>query len=48
MLDFLKRTSLMRYDQRALQALGPAAASLADAEGLGAHALSVRIRLSKT
>ena len=47
-LDFLKRTSLMRYDQRSLQALGPAAATLADAEGLGAHALSVRIRLGKS
>ncbi|MBM3507516.1 MAG: histidinol dehydrogenase [Alphaproteobacteria bacterium] len=44
-LDFLKRTSLMRYDERSLKALGPTAATLADAEGLGAHALSVRIRL---
>ena len=44
-LDFLKRTSLMRYTEASLRALGPTAATLADAEGLGAHALSVRIRL---
>ncbi len=44
-LDFLKRTSLMRYTEQSLRALGPTAATLADAEGLGAHALSVRIRL---
>jgi histidinol dehydrogenase len=44
-LDFLKRTSLMRYSEQSLRALGPTAATLADAEGLGAHAFSVRIRL---
>ncbi len=45
-LDFVKRTSLVRYDARSLAALGPTAAILADAEGLGAHALSVRVRLN--
>jgi histidinol dehydrogenase len=45
-LDFVKRTSLVRYDARSLAALGPTAATLADAEGLGAHALSVRVRLN--
>ncbi len=46
-LDFVKRTSLVRYDAGSLAALGPTAATLADAEGLGAHALSVRIRLGR-
>ena len=46
-LDFVKRTSLMRCDAAALGAVGPTAATLADAEGLGAHALSVRIRLGE-
>ncbi len=46
-LDFLKRTSLVRCDAGALAAIGPAAATLATAEGLGAHALSVRIRLDR-
>ena len=46
-LDFVKRTSLVRYDARSLATLGPTAATLADAEGLGAHALSVRVRLNK-
>lgn len=45
-LDFVKRTSLVRYDARSLAALGPTAATLADAEGLGAHALSVLVRLN--
>ncbi len=44
-LDFLKRTSLVACDAASLARIGPAAARLADAEGLGAHALSVRIRL---
>ena len=46
-LDFLKRTSVVRYDAGSLRALGPTAALLADAEGLAAHALSVRIRLKR-
>lgn len=45
-LDFVKRTSLVRCDAESLQAVGGAAAALADAEGLDAHALSVRIRLN--
>ena len=44
-LDFVKRTSIVRCDPASLQTVGPAAATLADAEGLGAHALSVRARL---
>ena len=44
-LDFVKRTTLMRCDRDSLAAIGPAAETLARAEGLGAHALSVRLRL---
>jgi len=42
--DFLKRTSIIGCDQAALSAIGPAAETLAVAEGLDAHALSVTVR----
>lgn len=44
-LDFMKRTSLLKLDAKALAALGPAAMTLARAEGLEAHRRSVGIRL---
>jgi histidinol dehydrogenase len=44
-LDFMKRSSLIGCTPEALAAVGPAAIALANAEGLGAHALSVAIRL---
>jgi histidinol dehydrogenase len=44
-LDFMKRSSLLGCDARGLAAIGPAAVALAEAEGLGAHALSVSLRL---
>jgi histidinol dehydrogenase len=44
-LDFMKRTSFIGMTSDAAKTLGPAAATLADAEGLPAHALSVRKRL---
>ena len=44
-LDFMKRTSIVRCDAAGLAAVGPAAAALAEAEGLGAHALSLSVRL---
>ena len=44
-LDFMKRTSFIALDRTAMNAIGPAAATLADAEGLPAHAASVRKRL---
>ena len=44
-LDFMKRTSFIALDENAVQTIGPAAATLADAEGLPAHAASVRKRL---
>jgi histidinol dehydrogenase len=43
--DFLKRTTFVGADRAALARVGPAAAALADAEGLGAHARSLRLRL---
>lgn len=45
-LDFMKRTSLLKVGSDALKALGPAAIALAEAEGLGAHARSVAIRMN--
>jgi histidinol dehydrogenase len=44
-LDFMKRTSILRLDERALEALAPAAMTLARAEGLEAHRRSVAIRV---
>ncbi|MFK4873231.1 histidinol dehydrogenase [Novosphingobium sp. ZW T3_23] len=46
-LDFMKRTSFIQLDQAALEAIGPAAVALADAEGLPAHARSISVRLSQ-
>ncbi|HLY55565.1 MAG TPA: histidinol dehydrogenase, partial [Stellaceae bacterium] len=43
--DFLKRTTLLGCDGPSLARLGPAVVTLAEAEGLDAHALSVRVRL---
>ena len=45
-LDFMKRTSFLSLDQAAIDAIGPAAVALAEAEGLPAHAASVAVRLS--
>ena len=45
--DFLKRTTWVGVDQAALGRIGPAAVALADAEGLGAHARSVALRLGQ-
>ncbi|MDO9127691.1 MAG: histidinol dehydrogenase, partial [Parvibaculum sp.] len=45
-LDFMKRTSIVRCDPAALRAIGPAALALAEAEGLDAHGRSVSIRLN--
>jgi len=44
-LDFVKRSSVIRCDAASLRALAPAAITLARAEGFDAHALSVSIRL---
>ncbi len=45
-LDFMKRTSILKLTPDALRALGPAAIALGEAEGLEAHARSVAIRLN--
>lgn len=44
-MDFLKRMSILRLDSDQLRALGPAAVTLARAEGLEAHGRAVSIRL---
>jgi histidinol dehydrogenase len=44
-LDFMKRTSFIQLDGKALAAIGPAAVALAHAEGLPAHARSIEVRL---
>jgi histidinol dehydrogenase len=46
-LDFMKRTSILRLDADALGKLGPAAIALGRAEGLDAHARSVAMRLNR-
>jgi histidinol dehydrogenase len=46
-LDFMKRSSILRLSADALRALGPAAMTLADAEGLDAHARSIQMRLNR-
>ncbi len=45
-LDFMKRTSMLKCGPDQLRALGPAAIALGEAEGLSAHARSVAIRLN--
>ena len=45
-LDFMKRTSILKCSPESLRALGPSAIALGEAEGLGAHARSVSIRLN--
>ena len=46
-LDFMKRTTLLSLDARAMATLGPDAIALADAEGLQAHANSIAARLNQ-
>lgn len=44
--DFIKRTTFIEAQAESLREIGPAAVSLAQAEGLDAHALSVSVRLA--
>ena len=46
-MDFLKRTTISGLGPEAMGRIGPAAARLARAEGLEAHALSVEARLAR-
>ncbi len=45
-LDYMKRTSILKCGPDQLRALGPAAIALGEAEGLSAHARSVAIRMN--
>jgi histidinol dehydrogenase len=46
-LDYMKRSSILKLDAEALKTLAPAAITLAECEGLDAHARSVAIRLNQ-
>ncbi len=46
--DFLKVITVQQYSRKGLAALGPHAIALAEAEGLQAHAESVRVKMRKT
>ena len=46
-LDYMRRTSLIKCDLNSLSSIAPAAIKIAENEGLGAHALSMKIRLNK-
>ena len=46
--DFVKLISLIDLNEKALAAIGPAAATLARTEGLGGHAVAVSKRLNST
>ena len=45
--NFIKKTSLIQYTQKAFQREAPDIIRLAEIEGLGAHAVSIKVRLSK-
>ncbi len=45
-LDFVKRTSILKCGPEQLAAIGPSAVTLANAEGLQAHGKSVSIRMN--
>jgi histidinol dehydrogenase len=45
-LDFMKRTSILKCGPDQLRALGPAAMTLGQAEGLDAHSRSIGLRLN--
>jgi histidinol dehydrogenase len=46
-LDFMKRTSILKCGPEQMKKLGPSAVALGEAEGLEAHARSVRMRLDR-
>ena len=45
--DFMKRTTTVSCDVDGFNAIAPSGVVLADAEGLGAHALSMRLRMKR-
>ena len=44
--DFIKRTTMVSCDAKSFAQIAPAGIALAQAEGLGAHALSMSIRIN--
>ena len=46
--DFIKRTTFVKCDLQGLKKIGPSAITLAQAEGLPAHAESIKVRLSSS
>ena len=46
-LDFMKRSLISKVTPRSLQAIGETAVTLAKAEGLGAHELSLKLRIDE-
>ena len=46
-LDYVKKTSILKCSAESLQRIGPAAVTLGEAEGLSAHARSVAMRLGQ-
>jgi histidinol dehydrogenase len=46
-VDFMKRTTMVACNSDGFNAIAPAGIVLANAEGLGAHALSMRIRMNR-
>ncbi len=47
-LDYMKKTSILKCSPESLLAIGPAAVTLGEAEGLDAHARSVALRLGQS
>ena len=43
----MKRTTTVECDVDGFNAIAPSGVALADAEGLGAHALSMRLRMKR-
>ena len=46
--DFIKRTTFVKCDLQGLKKIGPPAITLAQAEGLPAHAESIKVRLNSS
>ena len=46
-LDFYKRTTIVNFNEKNLNDLGKHVVTLAKAEGLDAHAMSISLRLTK-
>ena len=47
-LDYMRRTSLIKCDLNSLSIIAPSAIKIAENEGLGAHALSMQIRMTSS